>query len=65
MKRKIFSGILFAASGSFWWGILGVFYFKSISYVSPLELVVHRTVWSALILAITLGIYSKWNEVFQ
>lgn len=64
MKRKIFSGILFAASGSFWWGLLGVFYFKSISYVSPLELVVHRTIWSALILAITLGIYSKWSEVF-
>jgi chloramphenicol-sensitive protein RarD len=65
MRRKIFSGILFAASGSFWWGILGVFYFKSIAFVSPLELVVHRTVWSALTLSITLTLYAKWDEVFN
>jgi chloramphenicol-sensitive protein RarD len=65
MRRKIFSGILFAASGSFWWGILGVFYFKSIAFVSPLELVVHRTIWSALTLSITLTLYAKWNEVFN
>ena len=65
MKRKIFIGILFAASGSFWWGLLGVFYFKSIAFVSPLELVVHRTIWSALTLSITLTFYAKWEEVLN
>jgi len=65
MKRKIFIGILFAASGSFWWGLLGVFYFKSIAFVSPLELVVHRTIWSALTLSITLTFYAKWEEVIN
>ena len=65
MKRKIFIGILFAASGSFWWGLLGVFYFKSIAFVSPLELVVHRTIWSALTLSITLTLYAKWHDVLN
>ena len=28
MNKNILYGILFGASASFWWGIIGVFYFK-------------------------------------
>ena len=47
MNKKILNGILLGAAGSFWWGLLGVFYFKKVSFAGPLELVVHRTIWTA------------------
>ena len=62
MKKKILDGILFSAGASFWWGIIGVFYFKSVSFVGPIELVIHRTIWTALLLLITTSYYSKWDE---
>ena len=64
MNKNTFYGILFSGAGSLWWGVLGVLYFKSVSFVDPLELVVHRTVWTAFLLLFTITIYSKWNDVF-
>ena len=43
MKQNTFHGILYGASGSLWWGTIGVIYFKSSSFAGPIELVVHRT----------------------
>ena len=65
MRKNILSGILYGASASLWWGIIGVFYFKSVSYVGPIELVVHRTIWTAFLLIITTSLYSKWSLVFS
>ena len=65
MHKNTFRGILFGGAGSLWWGILGVLYFKSVSFVDPIELVVHRTVWTAFLLLFTTSIYSKWNDVFH
>ena len=56
---------LFGASGSLWWGVIGVLYFKSVSFVSPLELTIHRTVWTAFLLIFSISIYSKWNDVYK
>ena len=64
MRKKIFKGILSSGAGSLWWGVIGVFYFKSVSFVSPLELTIHRTVWTAFLLIFTISIYSKWNDIF-
>ena len=64
MKRNTFQGILYGASGSLWWGTLGVLYFKSASFAGPIELVVHRTVWTAFSLIITTTLLSKWNNFF-
>ena len=61
MKQKIINGILYGAAGSFWWGLFGVFYFKAVSFAGPVELVVHRTVWTAFFLVITTSIYSRWS----
>ena len=63
MKKNIFYGILFSATGSFWWGVIGVFYFKSVAFVGPIELVIHRTIWTAFLLLITTTLYSKWSTV--
>ena len=64
MKEKTFNGILASGLGSIWWGVIGVLYFKSVSFVSPLELTIHRTVWTAFLLIFSISIYSKWNEIF-
>jgi len=64
MKRKTLNGILSSGAGSLWWGLIGVLYFKSVSFVSPLELTVHRTIWTSFILIFFISIYSKWNLVF-
>ena len=64
MKKNTFYGILYGASGSFWWGTIGVFYFKSVSFAGPIELVMHRTIWTAFTLIITTSLFSKWNNFF-
>ena len=64
MKKNTFYGILYGASGSLWWGTIGVFYFKSASFAGPIELVIHRTIWTAFSLIITISLFSKWNNFF-
>jgi chloramphenicol-sensitive protein RarD len=61
MKQKIINGILYSAAGSFWWGIIGVLYFKYVSFVGHIELVIHRTIWTVFILIFTTTYLSKWN----
>jgi len=65
MKQKIINGILYSAAGSFWWGIIGVLYFKYVSFVGHIELVIHRTIWTAFILIFTTTYLSKWHIVLS
>ena len=62
MKKNLFKGSLFTVGASLWWGVIGVLYFKFVSFASPLELTIHRTIWTALLLVITTSYYSKWSE---
>ena len=62
MKIKNFNkGIISSTLGSFWWGIIGTYYFQYISFVGTFEVVVHRCIWTSLILMITTIFFSKWN----
>ena len=65
MKKKTLNGILSSGFGSLWWGVIGVLYFKTVSHVTPLELTIHRTVWTAFLLFFLISIYQKWNKVFN
>ena len=56
-------GIIAASCGSFWWGVLGTYYFQYISYVGTFEVVMHRSIWTALILLFTTIFYSKWKSL--
>ena len=56
MKKKLLSGILFSSAGSFWWGVIGVIYFKYVSFAGTVELVVHRTIWTAFILLLSIHV---------
>ena len=62
MKKNILKGTFFVTGASLWWGIIGVFYFNFVSYASPFELVFHRTIWTAVLLAISTTVYNKWPE---
>jgi len=64
MKNNDFNkGITLTALGSLWWGIVGVIYFKYISFVGHIEVVLHRCIWTAFFLIITTSYFSKW-EIF-
>ena len=65
MYKEFNKGLLLAGSGSFWWGFIGVIYFKSITYIGHIELVVHRCLWSTVTLIITTFFFSKWHIFFE
>ena len=54
-------GIIASSSGSLWWGFLGTYYFQYITFVGTLEVVVHRCIWTTLILLITTTLFNKWH----
>ena len=64
MKQHQLKGVISTISASLWWGIIGVIYFKFVSFASPLELTIHRTIWTACLLILITFYYSKWDEFF-
>jgi len=65
MRKNTFFGILYGSGGSLWWGTIGVLYFKSASFAGPIELVIHRTIWTAFTLIVTTSLFSKWDIFLQ
>jgi len=65
MKKKYLEGIIYTILASLWWGIIGVIYFKFASFANPIELTVHRTIWTAVLLIVTTSVFSKWKEFFS
>ena len=66
MKTKKFQKGIFSASlGSIWWGVLGTYYFQFISFAGTLEVVVHRCIWTSLILLITTLYFKKLNLFYK
>jgi len=66
MKNQNFNkGITLTAIGSFWWGVIGVIYFKYISFAGSIEVVIHRCVWTSVVLIISTFYFSKWNIFFK
>ena len=61
MKKNYLYGSIITVVASLWWGIIGVIYFKFVSFANPIELVIHRTVWTAFLLLITTFFLAKWS----
>ncbi len=61
MKQNFNKGLLLTSLGSFWWGFIGVLYFQYVSFIGHIELVVHRCLWTAVMLIITTTFLSKWK----
>ena len=65
MNKEFNKGLLLAGFGSFWWGFFGVLYFKYITFIGHIELVVHRCLWTTFTLIITTFLFSKWHIFFD
>ena len=65
MNEQFNKGILLTSLGSFWWGFIGVLYFEFVSFIGHVELVVHRCIWTAVMLIITTSIFSKWKFFYN
>ena len=61
MNQNFNKGLFLTSLGSFWWGFIGVIYFEYVSFIGHIELVVHRCLWTALMLIITTSFFSKWH----
>ena len=62
MKVSNFTkGIISSSTGSFFWGFLGTIYFQYITFIGVFEVVVHRSIWTCVILLITTSLFKKWN----
>ena len=55
-------GIILTAIGSIWWGFIGVIYFKYIAFAGHIEVVIHRSLWTTVMLIITTIIFSKLKK---
>ena len=66
MNKKNFNkGILSTTLGSFWWGFFGVIYFKYISFIGHIEVVIHRSFWTTITLLLSTIFLSKWKIFFS
>ena len=61
MNKQFNKGLLLTSLGSFWWGFIGVIYFESVAFIGHVELVVHRCIWTAVMLILTTTFFKKWK----
>ena len=61
MNKNFNNGLILTSLGSFWWGFIGVIYFEYVSFIGHIELVVHRCLWTAVMLILTTSVFRKWN----
>ena len=54
-------GLIFTSLGSFWWGFIGVIYFHYVSFIGHIELVVHRCLWTTIMLVLTTTFFIRWK----
>jgi len=62
--KSVKAGVLFALAAYSMWGIAPM-YFKLLTSVPALEIVMHRIVWSVLVLCLLLAVRKKFGQVFK
>ena len=60
-RSESLSGVIYAGSAFLIWG-LGPIYWKALSAVPALEIIVHRVVWAFIFLLVLIVIGRCWNE---
>ena len=61
MNQHFNKGLILTSLGSFWWGFIGVIYFEYVAFIGHVELVVHRCLWTAVMLVLTTLFLKKWK----
>ena len=62
MDQHFNKGLMLTSLGSFWWGFIGVIYFEYVAFIGHIELVVHRCLWTAVMLILTTFFLKKWSK---
>ena len=62
MKSEEQKGILYAISAFLFWGLAPI-YFKQVASVSPVEVLVHRIIWSVVVLVLLLTIGKQFDRI--
>ncbi len=65
MNQHFNKGLILTSLGSFWWGFIGVIYFEYVAFIGHVELVVHRCLWTAVMLILTTLFLKKWKLFFK
>ena len=65
MNKSKLSGVFYACFASLWWGVIGTIFFKFVSFASFIELTVHRTIWTAVLLVLSTSLLRKWPEFIR
>ena len=65
MNQQFNKGLLLTSLGSFWWGFIGVIYFKFLDFIGYAEVVIHRCIWTSVVLIISTSYFSKWDIFFK
>ena len=65
MNQQFNKGLFLTSLGSFWWGFIGVIYFKYLDFIGYIEVVIHRCIWTAATLIVTTFFFSKWSIFFN
>jgi chloramphenicol-sensitive protein RarD len=62
--KSVKAGVIFALAAYTMWGIAPM-YFKLLTSVPALEIVMHRIVWSVVVLCLLLAVRKKFSQVFK
>ncbi len=64
MNTKEFkNGLLSAATGSLWWGVIGTYFFQYITFAGTLEVVVHRCIWTSFFFTLNNNYIKKMASI--
>ncbi len=63
-NKSVKAGVIFALAAYTMWGIAPM-YFKLLTSVPALEIVMHRIIWSVLVLCLLLAVRKKFSQVFR
>ena len=63
--NSFFKGIFYTCVASIFWGLPQPLIFNEIKYIPPIEVAIHRGLWSFIFLFIILGIYGKFRDLFN
>lgn len=62
MNERTRQGYLYGIVAYGWWGLVPI-YFKAVATVPALEVLLHRAVWSAVVLVLLISLMGRWNDL--
>jgi chloramphenicol-sensitive protein RarD len=62
--RESTRGVLFGVAAYGWWGVVAI-YFRLLRNVRPEEVLAHRIVWSAVMLAAIVTLMRRWPSLYE